>query len=123
MTLGFFAFKRMDLKLVRIEYPGLITTLPALSHPMGAFWMLPDKTLAQYRGYKTVQLNYAPFKMCMTWLMEDSCSSEDLYKDAETTNLKKRKSSLMADIAELKDEVIRKEAALASVERKLSSNC
>ena len=78
MTLGFFAFKRMDLKLVRIEYPGLITTEPAFSHPMGAFWMLPLKTLSKYRDYKTVQLNYAPFQMCMTWLTEECYSSEDL---------------------------------------------
>ena len=122
MTLGFFAFKRMDLKLVRIEYPGLITTEPAISHPMGAFWMLPLETLSKYRDWKTVQLNYAPFQMCMTWLTEDCYSSEDLYKDAMTTNLKKRKSALIAEVAELKDALNMKQAELASIENSLSSD-
>ena len=44
------------------------------------------------------------------------------YKDAMTTNLKKRKSSLIAEVAELKDALNTKQAELASIENSLSSD-
>lgn len=122
MTLGFFAFKRLELKLVEIAYPGLINQEPPYSkHPLGSFWMLSLDTLAKYKQDGMVQVRYAPFRM-QTALGAFDYDTAALKRLAESVNQRKRKVSLMAEIAEMEASLEGKKEKLKDIERCLAED-
>ena len=119
MTLGFFAYRRTDLKLVCLKYPGLLGGAPPISHPMGAFWLLALGQLNRMVQEERLHLSYAPFTMHIQHSAEGFQTSEDLLRDAKCINLKKRKLALQAECAELRETLDLKTFELQTVEQRL----
>lgn len=120
MTLGFYAYKLTNLKLVEVQYRGgLIGGKAPHSHPMGNFWFLPGDRIGDWLKHGSLRLFYAPFEMC--WVQSDKVKTPaDLYKEAMQVNLKKRKAALISEVAGLKEAVALKQQELTEVEKALS---
>ena len=121
MTLGFYAYRMTELKLVQVSSHGLLGGKAPVPHPMGNFWLLPLNKLADWLERGTVTLKYAPFEMCCVEAGPVK-SSEEIYKEATSINLRKRKAELMADVAELKDQLGQKQRELHSINQALGSS-
>ena len=120
MTLGFYAYRMTELKLVQVSSHGLLGGKAPVSHPMGNFWILPWKMVADWVGRGSVSLTYAPFEMCCVGAGPVK-SSEEIYKEAASVNLRKRKAELMADIVDLRDQLNHKEMELRGINHTLAS--
>ena len=119
MHLGFFAYKLAKLKLVELSYTDLIAGAAPFMHPMGAFWVIRMDVLATILHEGRMQIQYALCEMSLTWT-GDAKSTEDLVKEAQKLNLRKRGLDLHAEIAELKDIVETKTTELAEVNSQLN---
>ena len=68
-----------------------------------------------------MQIQYAPCEMILTWT-GGAKSTEDLVKEAQKLNLRKRRLDLQAEIAELKDALGSKTTELADVNSQLNKS-
>ena len=121
MHLGFFAYKLTKLKLVELSYTDLIASSAPYTHPMGAFWVIRMDVLATMLREGRMQIQYAPCEMILTWT-GGAKSTEDLVKEAQKLNLRKRRLDLQAEIAELKDALGSKTTELADVNSQLNKS-
>ena len=122
MALGFFAYKRTNLKLVEIAYPGLIGCKAPIAHPMGAFWLLGLDMLSELREAKKVELRFAPYEVCKNDVTKGFLTSADLYQDCQRVSLRKRKLALVAEVAEMKSQLQEKESELDQIQASLKDS-
>ncbi|CAK9068446.1 unnamed protein product [Durusdinium trenchii] len=122
MALGFFAYKRTNLKLVEIAYPGLIGSKAPIAHPMGASWLLGLDMLSELREAKKVELRFAPYEVCKNDVTKGFLTSADLYQDCQRVSLRKRKLALVAEVAEMKSQLQEKESELDQIQASLKDS-